>query len=92
MPSKPHTIPEVTAMMVSFDMMPNHAQGVMQMARYDLSRMKGSAKQRKAISTCNGCRVFRSDRQIRVEFLDTTQAEDKQVRMRFIYALTPPFA
>jgi hypothetical protein len=79
-------------MMVSLDMIPSHDEGAMRMARYDLSRMRGSAKQRKAISTCNGYRVFRSDRQIRVEFVDTTQPEDKQVRMRFIYALMPPFA
>ena len=91
MPSKPHTFPEIKAMMVSFDSLPQHDQAAMQMARYDLSRMKGVAKQRKAISVSNAYRVQRSERQIKIEFLDTNQPEEKQVKMRFIYELIPPF-
>jgi hypothetical protein len=77
--------------MVSFDLIPREDAGVMRMARHDLSRMKGVAKQRKAISMCNAYRVWRSDQQIRIDFLDMEQPEAKQIRMRFIYELMPPF-
>ncbi len=91
MPLKPYTFPEIRAIMVSFDLMPRQDEGVMRMARYDLSRMKGVAKQRKALSMSNAYRVWRSDQQVKVEFLDVEQPEEKQVRMRFIYELMPPF-
>lgn len=91
MPSNSHTFPEIRAIMVSFDMLPHQDAGLMRMARYDISRMKGVAKQRKAISQCNAYRVGRSERQIRIDFLDTEQPEAKQIRMRFIYELAAPF-
>lgn len=91
MASKSHTFPEVKAIMVSFDMLPRQDEGLVRMARYDLSRMKGVAKQKKAISMSNAYRVWRSERQVRIEFLDTGKPEEKQIKMRFIYELMPPF-
>ena len=92
MPRKAYAFPEIRAIMVSFALVPRQDEGVMRMARYDLSRMKGIAKQKKAIAMSNAYRVSRSDQQIRIEFLDLEQPEDRQVRMRFIYELMPPFS
>jgi hypothetical protein len=91
MPAKPHTFPEITAIMVSFDMLPHQDEGLMRMARYDLSRMKGVSKQKRAISMSNAYRVWRSQQQMNIEFLDTNQPEDRMIKMRFIYRLMPPF-
>lgn len=91
MPQQSHTFPEIRAIMVSFDFMPRHDEGAMRMARYDLSRMKSNVKQRKAISMSNAYRVWRSDKQIKIDFLDLEQPEEKQIRMRFVYELMPAF-
>lgn len=92
MPRKPHTFPEIRAIMVSFDLMPQNDAGLVQMVRYDLARMKGSAKQRRALATCDGYRVWRSERQIRIDFVDTSLSEEKFTRLRWFYELAPPFA
>jgi hypothetical protein len=77
--------------MVSFDMMPGHDDGLVQMVRYDLSRMKGVAKQKRALTGCNAYCVWRSEKQIRIDFLDTNRPEQSRTRFRMIYELTPPF-
>ena len=92
MPPKPHTFPEIRAIMVSFDMMPRHDSGLIQMVRYDLSRMKGVAKQKRALASCNAYRVWRSEKQIRIDLLDTSRPEQSRTRFRMIYELTAPFA
>jgi len=91
MPPKPRTFPEIKALMISFDLMPRQDEDVMRMARYDLSRMKGVTKQKKAISMSNAYRVWRSDRQVKIEFLDRQQPEERQVKMRFICEFMLPF-
>ena len=92
MPSKPHTFPEIRAIIVSFDMVPGEDAGLVRMVRYDLARMKGVAKQKRALAACNAYRVWRSDKRIRIDFLDTDKAEESRTRFRMIYELTPPFA
>jgi len=77
--------------MVSFDLMPNHDKGVAQRAQYDLSRMKGVAKFRKALAVSNAYRVRRSNNQIVVEYIVSNGPDDIQVQARFIYELAPPF-
>ena len=78
--------------MVSFDLMPGHNEGLVRMVRYDLSRMKGVAKQKRALAECNACRVWRSEKAIKIDFLDTSQPEEIRTRFRMIYELIPPFA
>jgi hypothetical protein len=84
--------PELRAMLVTFDLMPRHDEGVARMAQYDLSRMKSVAKQKRALAGCNAYRVWRSEKMIRIEFLDTSKPEESRIRFRMIYELTPPFA
>lgn len=92
MPSKPHIFPEIKAIMISFEMVPRHDEGVAQMVRYDLARMKGVTKQKRALAQCNAFRVWRSEKQIRVEFFDMSRPEETCTRFRMIYELSPPFA
>jgi hypothetical protein len=92
MPQKPHTFPELKVMMVSFDMMPRQDEGLVQMVRYDLSRMKGAAKQKRALAGCDAYRVWRSEKAARIDFLDMSKPEESRTRLRMIYELTPPFA
>jgi len=88
---KPTSFPEIRAIMVSFDMLPRQDAGLMQMARYDLSRMKSVVKAKNAVARSNAYRVQRTERLIQIEFLDMNQPEGKQIKMRFIYELMPPF-
>ncbi len=67
-------------------------EGVMRMVRYDISRLKGVTKQKRAMSVCDAYRVWRSEKEVRVEFLDTSKPDEKRVRFRWIYELMPPFA
>jgi hypothetical protein len=92
MPSKANTFPEIRVIMISFDLMPRHDAGVMQMARGDVARMKKVTKANNALSRCNAYRVSRSNAQVRIEFLDMNQPEESRVRLRMIYELAPPFA
>ena len=78
--------------MVTFDLMPRHDAGLAQMVRYDLARMKGVTKQKRALAACNAYRVWRSQNEIRIEFLDTSRPEESFIRFRMIYQLAPPFA
>ena len=78
--------------MVTFDLMPRHDAGLVQMVRYDLSRMKGVTKQKRALAACNGYHVWRSENQIRIDFVDTNRPEESFTRFRMIYQLAPPFA
>ena len=90
MPSKPHTFPEIKAMLVTFDMMPRSDDGVVQMVRHDLSRMKNIAKQKRALAECDAYRVWRSEKTVRIEFLDMSKPEESRIRFRMIYDLIPP--
>ena len=92
MPSKPHTFQEIRAILVSFDMVPRENARLVQMVRYDLSRMKSVAKQKRALAGCNAYRVWRSEKRIRIDFLDTNRPEESRTRFRMICELTPPFA
>jgi hypothetical protein len=78
-------------MMTSFDLMPRQNANVVRMATHDMSGMKGISKQTKALAQCNASRVQRSEGLIKIEFLDMNQSQEKQVRLRFYYQLTPPF-
>jgi hypothetical protein len=89
--SRPSTFPEIRLMMVSFAYLPPHDAGMMMAARADLSRMKRNIKAGRAVSQSNAYRVYRSDKIIRVEFLDTEQPEGAQIKLRFVYELIPPF-
>ncbi len=77
--------------MVSFDYMPETDEGVMRMARYDLSRMKKVAKEKRAVTQCNAYRVQRAEQQVVIDFLYGRQPEEMQIKLRFIYELMPPF-
>jgi hypothetical protein len=92
MPAKPHTFPEIRAMMVSFDLIPGHDEGLVQMVRYDLSRMKGATKHKRALSECNAYRVWRSEKAIKIHFLDMSKPEERRTRFSMVYELTSPFA
>lgn len=91
MPSKPHTFPEIRATLVSFDLVPRSDEGVVQMVRRDLARMKGVTKQKRAVSGCNAYRVWRSEKVIRIEFIDLSKTEERGIRFRMTYELIPSF-
>jgi hypothetical protein len=87
MSPKPHTVPEIRAILVSFDVVPHYNEDLVQMVRYDLSRMKGVTKQKRALAGCNGYRVWRSKNEIRIDFVDKSMPEDRFTRFRMIYQL-----
>jgi hypothetical protein len=74
-------------MLVTFDMMPRHDEDLVRMVQYDLSRMKDVAKQKRALTGCNAYRVYRSERMVRIEFLDTSKPEESRIRFRMNYEL-----
>lgn len=73
-------------MLVTFDMMPRHDEDVIRMVQYDLSRMKGVAKQKRALAGCNAYRVYHSEKIIRIEFLDTSKPEESRRKAGFAFA------
>lgn len=91
MQSRPHTFPEIKAMLVTLDFVPHDDRAVVQMVYNDLGRMKGVAKHKRALQTCDSFRVWRAEQSVRVEFLDMSQPEAARIRFCMIYELIPPF-
>lgn len=92
MPQKRHTFPEVKLTLVTFDLIPGNDEGLVGMARHDLSRLKHLVKEKRAFSECNACRVRRSEKAIVIDFLDTTRSEESATRFRMVYELIRPFS
>jgi hypothetical protein len=91
MQQKPRTFSEIIVTLVTFQFVPEHDDGLVQMVRRDLSQLKGVAKQRRALSECNAYRASRSDDVIRIDFLDTTRNDRESIRFRMTYRLIAPF-
>jgi hypothetical protein len=82
---------ELRLVMVSLDHLPRQDEGLVRMAQQDISRLKKSAKYRKALSQSNAYRLRRSDRLIVIEFLQAEPQAEPTVILRFIYELMAPF-
>lgn len=78
--------------MVSFNMLPKQPQGLIGHAIADLSRTKKNSKERKILAQCDHALAGKIDEKFTVDFLDSKQPEKKQIRLRIIYELIPPFA
>ena len=90
--SKPNTLQEVRASLVSFDMVSRYEKGLLHMVRDDLSRMKNVTQQQRALAQCNVYRAQRTEKQIKIEFLDMNQPKESRVCFRMIYELVSPLA
>lgn len=90
MSSEANMYPEIRASIVSFDMVPRHEKGLLHMVRQDLSRMKNVAQLKRALAQCNVYRAWRSETQIKIEFLDMNKPEGSRTCFRMIYELASP--